>query len=64
MANVKIVMTAHGRGEVSVDGVKQERVKSVLFESTADGLNVVRITQDVVADKVEIELAEAEIKRG
>ena len=54
MANVKIVMTDHGRGSVFVDGVKINPVRAVEFRAEADG-SCNRVTLTLIPEQVEIE---------
>lgn len=51
-AEVKIVMHAHGRGEVFVDGQKMSGVRAVRFSSEVDQTN--RVTLELIAERVEI----------
>lgn len=44
MADVKIVMTEHGRGDVFVDGRKVDGVRAVEFSGAVDRRNEVRLT--------------------
>lgn len=53
MADVKIVMTGHGRGEVLIDGHKIDGVRGVEFKSGALGVNVLII--DMLPERVVIE---------
>lgn len=53
MADVKIVMTAHGRGEVFIDGARVPGVCAVSFSAGVGSRNEVRIT--VLASSASIE---------
>jgi len=44
MADVKIVMTAHKRGQVFVDGHEIPRVFAIEFSAAANSLTEVRLT--------------------
>ncbi|HEY4529381.1 MAG TPA: hypothetical protein VIG97_03480 [Luteimonas sp.] len=62
MADVKIVMIAHGRGDVFVDGHRIEGVRRIGF-SAAVGKEANMLTLELIPKRVEIqgpaELAEA-----
>lgn len=51
--SIRIVMSAHGRGEVYVDGVKIDRVRGFSFIAAVGECN--RMLLDIVAARVEIE---------
>ena len=53
MADFKILMTAHGRGEVFMDGQKIMGVVAVEFRARTDSMNEVILT--LHADTVELE---------
>ena len=50
---VRVVMTAHGRGEVFVDGQKIKGVKSLSFSAAVDSPNLLNLT--IGAEQVEID---------
>lgn len=60
MADIRIVMTGHGRGEVFVGGVKVEKVRKIEFSSEPACTNEVRVT--IIPETVEIE-GPAEVSR-
>ena len=49
----RIVMSAHGRGEVYIDGVKIEKVRG--FSFMVDTVDRNRLLLDIVADRIEID---------
>lgn len=54
-AEVKIIMTDHGRGEVFIDGVKVPAVRGFFFSASADPLSLNRLTLDLVVERISIE---------
>ena len=58
---VEINMTGHGLGEVSIDGVKFPRVKSVEFRAALDCANEVKLT--FIADTITM-TGDAEVTIG
>lgn len=56
---VKVVMTAHGRGEVYLDGEKVGAVREITFEAGVNQPN--RVLLEVIAESIEIESAETEV---
>lgn len=53
MANVKIAMSGHGRGEVFIDGNKILGVRAISFSSEVGGVNTVKL--DLLSEVCEID---------
>lgn len=55
MADVKIVMSGHGRGKVFIDGVKVPNVEAIAFDSSAVSKYPNRLTLILLPETVSIE---------
>lgn len=60
-ADVEIIMTDHGRGEVFIDGVKVPAVRRLFFSASAEPRQLNVLTLDLVVDRISIE-GVAEVK--
>lgn len=55
MADVKIVMTDHGRGEVFIDGAEVPNVQAIAFEGSAVSSRPNRLALTLLSETVSIE---------